>query len=82
MRRLRSAAGRRGKIVGMEPGGDLTLVRGQVPMAEMLNYEPALRSLSGGRGSFAMEFSHYEEVPAALAERIIAEARKEREAKG
>jgi len=72
---------RRGKIVGMEPSGEVTVVRAQVPMAEMLNYEPALRSMSGGRGSYSMEFSHYEELPQALQEKVIAEARKEKEAK-
>jgi elongation factor G len=69
---------RRGKIVGMEPAGDTTLVRAQVPMAEMLNYEPHLRSMSGGRGSYSMEFSHYEELPGMLAEKVIAEAKKEK----
>ena len=72
---------RRGKIAGMEPGDETTVVRAQVPMAEMLNYEPHLRSMSGGRGSYSMEFSHYEELPAALADKVIAEAKKEREAR-
>jgi elongation factor G len=67
---------RRGKIMGMEPGGDVTLVRAQVPMAEMLNYEPHLRSMSGGRGSYSMEFSHYEELPAMLQDKAVAEAKK------
>jgi elongation factor G len=72
---------RRGRIAGMEPGDEVTVVRAQVPMAEMLNYEPHLRSMSGGRGSYSMEFSHYEELPGMLAERVIGEAKKEREAK-
>jgi elongation factor G len=72
---------RRGKIAGMEPGDETTTVRAQVPMAEMLNYEPNLRSMSGGRGSYSMEFSHYEELPAMLAEKVVGEAKKEREAK-
>ncbi len=72
---------RRGKIAGMEPEGDTTLVRAQVPLAEMLNYEPHLRSMSGGRGSYSMEFSHYEELPAMLAEKVVAEAKREKEAK-
>jgi elongation factor G len=50
-------------------------------MAEMLNYEPHLRSMSGGRGSYSMEFSHYEELPGMLAEKVVSEARKEREAR-
>jgi len=72
---------RRGKIAGMDSGGEATTVRAQVPMAEMLNYEPHLRSMSGGRGSYSMEFSHYEELPGMLAEKVITEAKKEREAK-
>jgi elongation factor G len=72
---------RRGKIAGMEPGDEMSVVRAQVPMAEMLNYEPHLRSMSGGRGSYSMEFSHYEELPGALGEKVVAEARKDREAK-
>jgi elongation factor G len=72
---------RRGKIAGMDSGGEATTVRAQVPMAEMLNYEPHLRSMSGGRGSYSMEFAHYEELPGMLAEKVITEARKEREAK-
>jgi elongation factor G len=47
----------------------------------MLNYEPHLRSMSGGRGSYSMEFSHYEELPGMLQEKVIAEAKKEKEAK-
>jgi len=70
---------RRGRILGMDPMGETTLVRAQAPMAEMLNYEPHLRSMSGGRGSYSMELAHYEEVPAHLAERITAQAKAERE---
>jgi elongation factor G len=72
---------RRGKIAGMEPGDEMTVVRAQVPMAEMLNYEPHLRSMSGGRGSYGMTFSHYEELPGALGDKVVAEARKEKEAR-
>jgi elongation factor G len=71
--------GRRGRIMGMEPAGETAVVKAQVPMAEMLNFEPALRSMTGGRGAYSMEFSHYEEVPAFLAEKIIAAARAEKE---
>ncbi len=69
---------RRGRIVGMEPAGETAVVRAQAPMAEMLTYEPALRSMTGGRGAYSMEFSHYEEVPAFLAEKIIKEAKAEK----
>ncbi|MBI3625610.1 MAG: elongation factor G [Candidatus Rokubacteria bacterium] len=71
--------GRRGRIAGMEPAGETAAVKAQVPMAEMLNFEPALRSMTGGRGAYSMEFSHYEEVPSFLAEKIIATAKAEKE---
>jgi elongation factor G len=70
---------RRGRIVGMEPSGETAVVRASVPMAEMLTYESSLRSMSGGRGGYSMEFSHYEEVPAFLAEKIVKEAKAEKE---
>jgi elongation factor G len=70
---------RRGRIVGMEPSGETAVVRASVPMAEMLTYESSLRSMTGGRGGYAMEFSHYEEVPAFLAEKIVKEAKAEKE---
>ncbi|MCY3844141.1 MAG: elongation factor G [Acidobacteria bacterium] len=70
--------GRRGRIGGMETRGSATLIKAQVPMAEMLTYEQQLTSSTGGRGSYHMEFSHYEEVPAHLHGKIIAEARAER----
>jgi len=71
--------GRRGRITGMEPSGETAVVKAQVPMAEMLNYEPHLRSMTGGRGAYSMEFSHYEEVPPFLAEKVIAAAKAEKE---
>jgi elongation factor G len=70
---------RRGRISGMEPTGETAVVRAQVPMAEMLNYEPSLRSMTGGRGGYSMEFSHYEEIPAFLADKLIKEAKAEKE---
>src|SRR5438128_1963614 len=70
---------RRGRIVGMEPAGETAAVRAAVPMAEMLTYESSLRSMTGGRGAYSMEFSHYEEVPAFLAEKVIKEAKAEKE---
>jgi elongation factor G len=71
--------GRRGRIVGMEPDGEVVLVRAQVPMSEMLTYESSLRSMTGGRGGYSMEFSHYEEVPNQLAEKVVAAHRAEKE---
>jgi elongation factor G len=71
--------GRRGRIVGMEPEGEVVQVRAQVPMAEMLTYESSLRSMTGGRGGYSMEFSHYDEVPGQLAEKVVAAAKAEKE---
>lgn len=67
---------RRGRPQGLDarPGGQI--VRALVPMAEMLNYAAALRSMTQGRSSFQMEFSHYEEVPRPVQERLVAEARR------
>jgi elongation factor G len=72
---------RRGRTQGMEPKGTLTSIKAQVPMSEMLSYEPTLTSMTGGRGSFHMEYSHYEEVPSHLQQKIVAERKAEREAK-
>jgi elongation factor G len=69
--------GRRGKLQGMEQKGNMRIIKASVPMVEMLDFEPTLTSITGGRGSFLMEFSHYEEVPAHLQQKIIAEAVKE-----
>jgi len=72
---------KRGHIQGMESAGDgTTTVRAQVPMAEMLRYASDLRSLTGGRGTFELEFSHYAEVPSHIADKVTAEARKQKEA--
>ncbi len=67
--------GRRGRIGGMETRGTSTLIKAQVPMAEMLTYEQQLTSSTGGRGSYHMEFSHYEEVPSHLHGKIIADSK-------
>jgi elongation factor G len=67
---------RRGKIQGVEPRGKNQVVKAFVPEAEMFKYSSALRSLTGGRGSYSMEFAHYEEVPPHIAQSIIEEAKK------
>jgi elongation factor G len=72
--------GRRGRPLGMEPNGSMTEIRAEVPMAEMLNYAPDLRSITGGRGEYTMEFARYEEVPAHLAQKVISAAGQEEEA--
>jgi elongation factor G len=72
---------RRGRPSGMEPGpGGMTEVKAEVPMAEMLTYAPDLRSLTGGRGDYTMEFLRYEEVPAHLAQKVVDDAHTEDEA--
>jgi elongation factor G len=70
--------GRRGRISGMDTRGATTIIRAQVPMAEMLTYEQQLTSATGGRGSYHMEYSHYEEVPAHQQQKIIAAHKAER----
>ncbi len=63
---------RRGKVLGMDSKGKYQIIKAEVPMAEVLKYALDLNSISGGRGTFTMKMSHYEEVPAQLAEKIIA----------
>jgi elongation factor G len=70
---------RRGRVQGMDSEDGTTTVKAQVPLAELLTYAPTLRSITGGRGDFHMEFSHYAEVPKQLQEKIAAEARREDE---
>src|SRR5262245_51494311 len=70
--------GRRGRIGGMDSRGVSTIIRAKVPMSEMLTYDQHLTSATGGRGSYHMEFSHYEEVPSHLHGKIIAAAKAER----
>lgn len=68
---------RRGRVAGMDPQQDGTqIIRAQVPLAEMYGYAVDLRSMTQGRGEFSMEYSHYEEVPMNIAEKIIAEQKK------
>jgi elongation factor G len=69
---------RRGRIGGMDTRGASTVIRAKVPMSEMLTYEQQLTSATSGRGSYHMEFSHYEEVPSHLHGKIIAAAKAER----
>ena len=64
---------RRGRTQGMDRKGSQTAITAQAPMAEMLTYEPTLTSLTGGRGGFHMEFSHYDPVPGNLAKALIDE---------
>jgi elongation factor G len=70
---------RRGRVLGMETHGSNQVIKGQVPLAEILKYAPDLRSMTSGRGNFTYTESHYEEVPAFIAEKIIAESKKDKE---
>ncbi len=69
---------RRGRIIMVEAKGHMETVKALVPQAELLNYAPALNSLTGGQGSYVMEYAQYEEVPRELAGRIVEEHRAER----
>jgi elongation factor G len=71
---------RRGRLLGMEPKGGITTIKAEVPMAEVLTYNQALTSLTGGRGDYHMQFLRYDEVPSHIAQKLIEAAKKEREA--
>jgi elongation factor G len=71
--------GRRGKVIGMDSAGKNQVINAQVPMSEFLSYASDLRAMTGGRGSFTMEFSHYDEVPAQITEKIIEEINKSKQ---
>ena len=69
--------GRRGRVLGVDAHGKNQVVKVQVPLAEVLRYSSDLRSITSGRGQFTMAVSHYEEMPAAIAEKVITESKKE-----
>ena len=71
--------GKRGRILGMNPQGRVTVIDAEVPQSELLRYAQDLRSISQGRGSYAMEFDHYEPVPANIEPRVIEEAKRLRD---
>lgn len=73
---------RRGKPLGMEAEDDRQIIKAAVPMSEMLDYARSLRAMTQGRSSFTMEFSHYEDVPKQIQQKIIEETQKEDEAQG
>jgi elongation factor G len=70
---------RRGKIAGMDPEGRYTRIRATVPQAEMYNYSVDLRSMTSGQGVYSRTFSHYEEVPREITEKVIEEIKRSRE---
>ena len=71
---------RRGRLQGMEPLGGMTTIKAEVPMAELLTYSQSLTSMTGGRGDYSMHFLRYEEVPTHVAQKVIEDTRREREA--
>ena len=70
---------RRGRVLGMDSKGKNQIIKANVPMTEFLTYAPELRSITGGRGIFTMEFSHYDEVPAQISQKLLEEIKKEKE---
>jgi elongation factor G len=71
--------GRRGRVLGMDSAGKYQVINAEVPMAEILTYAPDLRSMTGGRGIFSVEFERYDEVPAQLADKVIEEIKSQEE---
>ncbi len=71
---------RRGRVLGMEAKGKIQVIKAQAPLAEIQRYALDLNAITGGRGTFRMKFSHYEEVPPNIAEKIITEVRQAEEA--
>jgi elongation factor G len=71
---------RRGRPLGMEPKGNVTEIKAEVPMAEMLDYAPDLRAITGGQGEYSMDLARYEEVPGHVAQQVVQQAQQEKEA--
>ena len=71
---------RRGRPLGMEPTGHVTEIKAEVPMAEMLDYAPDMRAITGGQGEYSMDLARYEEVPGHVAQQVVQEAQREKEA--
>lgn len=70
---------RRGRVLGMDSEDDKQIINALVPMSEMLRYAPDLSSMTGGRGTFTMEFSQYDEVPSDLAQKVIDQVNAQKE---
>jgi elongation factor G len=71
---------RRGRPLGMEPKGTVTEIKAEVPMAEMLDYAPDMRAITGGQGEYSMDLARYEEVPSHVAQQVVQQAEREKEA--
>ncbi len=70
---------RRGHIQGMEPMGDQQMIKAKIPLAEVLSYAPDLNSMTGGRGTYTLEFSHYDDVPGHVSPKVIEQIKAKRE---
>ena len=70
---------RRGRVLGMDSEDDKQIINAVVPMAEILRYAPDLSSMTGGRGTFTMEFEQYDEVPGDMAQKVIERVNAEKE---
>ena len=68
---------RRGRVLGMESEGKKQIIKANVPLSEVLKYAPDLRAMTAGRGMFSMKFSHYEEMPAQMQEKVVEAAKQE-----
>ena len=71
--------GKRGRILGMNPDDGVTLIEAVVPLAEVQRYSQDLRSVSQGRGTYSLEFDHYEQVPPSLEPKVIEDAKRTKE---
>lgn len=72
---------RRGRVVGVEHIGDVCIIKAQVPLAELYKYSTTIRSITSGAGSHSMSYSHYEQVPSHIAQKVIEEAKRAKEEK-
>ena len=72
--------GKRARVQGMTPTGSMTVIEAQAPLAEVQHYSADMRSITQGRGYYSMTFSHYEEVPTHLSQKVIDKAEQQYEA--
>ncbi len=71
---------KRARVLGMNPEGDSNIIEARVPLAEVQRYAIDLKSMTQGRASYTMEFDHYEDVPAQITQKIVAERQAQRQA--
>ena len=70
---------RRGKLLGTETKGKKQIIKAHVPQMELLSYAPVLTSMTGGRGSFSVEFAHYDEAPPQIKDKVVSEFKPKEE---